>query len=211
LGLCLALSVATPVLAQPRLWTAGISTSMLAGQKSVQEDVKLTEDQVAKAKKVSEDVNAKYVDALKAAARDYSRQEQVRRTIREETDKALANVLKPDQLKRIRQIEIQLAGLTAFTFVDVSKEVRLNLKQNQDWQRRHDELEKESREIFKDVSTRDKLAEATAKVRTLSQEAAAKFVSTLSDEQKAAYRELTGKKFDGKIEPPMRVRPGQND
>ena len=44
------------------------------------------------------------------------------------------------------------------------------------------------------------LAEAMTKVRTLGTESATKFVSSLTDDQKALYKELTGKKFEGKID-----------
>ena len=44
------------------------------------------------------------------------------------------------------------------------------------------------------------IAEVAEKVRTLNKEAAAKFISGLSADQKKAYKELTGDEFKGKIE-----------
>jgi hypothetical protein len=211
LGLCLAIGVATPLLAQRPggFGGGGVSTAMLVGQKSVQEEVKLTDDQVAKAKKVNEDIRAKYADDLKNSFKDREKAAELRKKMSEETNKALAEVLKPDQLKRIRQIEIQLGGLNSLSRDDVAKELKLTDKQKDDLKGRVDDLRKDTGEIFKDAG-KDKFAEASVKARTLSQEAATKFVSTLSDDQKTAYKEMTGKKFDGKIEFGMGGRPRPN-
>jgi hypothetical protein len=210
LGLCLAIGVATPLLAQrPGGFGGGISTAMLVGQKSVQEEVKLTDDQVAKAKKVNDDIRAKYADDLKSAGKDKDKRMEITKKMSAETAKALSEVLKPDQLKRIHQIEIQLGGLQVLSRDDVAKELKLTDKQKDDLKGRADDLRKDTTDIFKDAG-KDKFAEAAVKVRTLGQEAAAKFVSTLSDDQKALYKEMTGKKFEGKIEF-TGGRPGKGD
>jgi hypothetical protein len=208
MGLCLMIGVATPLLAQPGRggFGGGISVAMLAEQKSVQEEVKLTDDQVAKVKKVTEDVRKKYDDDLKAARKDKDREKSaaLNKKISEETNKGLTDVLKPDQLKRIKQIELQLGGLRALSRDEVAKELKLTDKQQEDLKGRGEDLAKDSKDLFKEKG-------GFEKIRTMSMESAAKFVSTLSDDQKKIYKEMTGKKFEGKIEPPMFGRPNKGD
>jgi membrane protein involved in colicin uptake len=207
MGLCLMIGVATPLLAQrPGGFGGGITTAMLVDQKSVQEEIKLTDDQVAKAKKVTEDVRKKYDDDLKAARKDKDREKSaaIGKKIAEETNKGLTDVLKPDQLKRIKEIELQLGGLRALSRDEVTKALKLTDKQLDELKGRGDDLAKESRDLFKEKG-------GFEKVRTMSMEAAAKFVSTLSDDQKKIYKEMTGKKFEGKIEPPRFGPPNKGD
>ena len=217
LGLCLVIGLSLPLLAQqPRFGGGGgVSTAMLIGQKSVQEEVKLTEDQVTKAKKVTDDVQAKYGEEMKTAFKDKNREKQteLRKKMTEETTKGLADVLKPEQAKRIRQIEIQLGGLSVLEREDVAKELKLTEKQKEDLKGRREDLAKDTKQIFQDAGKdKDKFAEAMTKVRTLGTESATKFVSSLTDDQKALYKELTGKKFEGKIDfTPMRRPQGDKE
>jgi hypothetical protein len=211
LALFLAIGLVVPLFAQQpgRGFGGGITTAMLCGQKSVQEEVKLTEDQIAKVKKATDEIDAKYKDDRAKAFKDKDKDKQaeIRTKVTAETTKALADILKPEQAKRIKEIEIQLGGLDVLGREEIAKDLKLTDKQKEDLKGRRDDLNKDRGDIFKDAG-RDpaKFAEASAKVRTLSTEAAAKFVSTLTDEQKAAYKDMTGKKFEGKLE---FMRPGR--
>jgi Spy/CpxP family protein refolding chaperone len=214
LGLALAMGLVTAVIAQQPGrggFGGGLSGTALAAQKSVAEDLKLTDDQGAKVKKIGEDLRTKYADDLKSAGKDREKSAEVRKKMNEESTKLLAEALKPEQIKRLRQIEIQLGGLAILSREDVAKELKLTDKQKEDLKGRADDLRKDTGAIFQDAG-KDKFAEAMAKVRTLSGEAATKFVSTLTDDQKALHKEMTGKKFEGKIEfTPMRRPTGDKE
>jgi hypothetical protein len=62
-----------------------------------------------------------------------------------------------------------------------------------------DDLSKDSQELMKSAE-KGKFAEVMVKVNTLNKEAAAKFITGLSADQKKAYKDLTGDEFKGKIE-----------
>ena len=115
-ALFLAIGLVAPLFAQRQPgggFGRGMDGSALLSQKSVQEELKLTEDQIEKVKKVGEDINAKFADDRKAAGKDMEKQAELRKKISEERTKALAAVLKPEQTKRLHQIEVQVGGLTA--------------------------------------------------------------------------------------------------
>jgi hypothetical protein len=123
-----------------------------------------------------------------------------------ETDKAIAGVLKEDQLKRIKQIELQVGGLRALGKEDVQKELKLTDKQKEDLKSINEEVSKDTREIMMDVGRdREKRAEAQKKVAELSKKALDKFTEKFTDDQKKLFKEMTGEKFDYK---PTRPGPG---
>ncbi len=199
-ALVLAIGLVAPLFAQRQPGAGfgrGMDGSMLLTQKSVQEELKLTEDQITKVEKVGKDLREKYADDLK----DKDKRQETMKKMGEERTKALAEVLKPEQTKRLKQIEVQVGGLNALSRDDVAKTLNLSEKQIADVKGIADDLRKDSTELFKDAGKdKDKFAEIMTKVRTLNKEAAAKFISSLSDDQKKAYKELTGDEFKGKIE-----------
>jgi hypothetical protein len=112
LALVLAVGFVLPLFAQRpggRMGGGGVNASMLLTQKSVQEEIKMTEDQIAKVDKIGKDLRDKYADDLK----DKDKRQETMKKMNDERTKALADVLKPEQMKRVKQIEIQLGGLNA--------------------------------------------------------------------------------------------------
>jgi len=212
LGLCLTIGLVTPLLAQRPMGGGGgnLTGTALLAQKSVQEELKLTEDQVTKTKKIGEDIRTKYGEEMKAAFKDREKFAELRKKMNEESTKLLADVLKPEQVKRMHQIEVQLGGIDALSREDVAKELKLTEKQKEDLKARRDDLNKDRGDMFKDAGKdQAKQKEVREKIRTLTTEATTKFVNSLSDDQKKLYTELVGKKFEGKIEF-QGTRPGGN-
>jgi hypothetical protein len=203
-ALALAIGLVVPLFAQPGRGMRGprYDAAFLAGQKSVQEEIKMTEDQIAKVKKTSEELREKYADDLKSAGKDFEKRAEIQQKISAATGKAVGEILKPEQMKRIKQIEVQLGGLGALVTEDVSKALKLSEKQVSDAKGALDDVRKDSAEIFKDAGFKDKekAAEAREKVSKLNKEATAKFISSLSADQKKAYKDLIGDEFKGKIE-----------
>ena len=97
------------------------SVGRLLANDKVQEELKLTDDQKAAVKKASDEVNAKYKDDLDKArsGMDFQKMGELRKTMSADLEKALADVLKPEQTKRVKQIQVQAAGLAAFSMDDV--------------------------------------------------------------------------------------------
>jgi transketolase len=208
LALALAIGIAAPLFAQRQpggMGRGGISASMLLGQKSVQEELKLTEDQISKIEKSSKDIRAKFADDVK----DKDKRTEAFKKMAEETAKLLPDLVKPEQLKRLKQIEIQLGGLMALTHEDVQKTLKMTDKQVSDVKGLSEDLAKDQQAMFKDAGKdKDKAKEAREKVATLRKEATTKFLTGLTADQKKAYAELTGAEFKGKIEFGMGRRPG---
>src|SRR5438128_1036825 len=114
---CLTLTVAAflaaPVLAQP-----GRGPTALLLNKSVQEELKLDDDQ----KKKVDEVNKKVRDILTEKIKDLSQEDRrnrekmapIMREVSAEADKLLPDALKPEQVKRFKQIRLQAQGLRAF-------------------------------------------------------------------------------------------------
>jgi len=203
LALVLAIGLVAPLLAQPgrQGFGGGMDASMLLGQKSVQEELKMTEDQIAKVTKVGEELRTKYADDLKAAFKDKDKMTELRKKMSEERTKMMDGVLKAEQTKRLSQIEVQVGGLNALTKDEVSKTLKLTEEQITKAKGMVDDLRKDSGELMKDVGRdKDKRAEATEKIAKMTKEATAKFLGTLSADQTKAYKELTGEEFKGKIE-----------
>jgi thymidylate synthase ThyX len=208
LPLALAALVLTPILAQQpggRFggFGGGMSSAQLVQQKSVQEELKLSEDQVSKVQKASESVREKYKDDLAKIreSKDFAKMGELFRKIGEDTDKELANILKPDQTKRLKQIRLQLLGLRALQQEDVAKELKLTDKQKDEIKALSEDLAKDTRELMKDAfKDAKKREEAQAKIKELNTETLDKVLKSFSADQKKAWSELTGPKFEGKIE-----------
>src|SRR5947209_1574617 len=106
----------------PGMFGGGGPGQMLRN-KSVQKELNLTDEQIKKAETTAKEVNDKH-QSDREALRDLEGQEQfqkrmeLNRTINEETYKALADVLKPEQVKRLKQIQLQRQGTFAFTIPD---------------------------------------------------------------------------------------------
>ena len=96
---------AAPALAQRQRGGFG-GGAMLLGQKSVQEELKLSEDQK---KKVTE-ITAKF-QGLGALSQDERRQKV--EEITKEVNQFIKDDLKPEQGKRLKQIGLQFSGVAA--------------------------------------------------------------------------------------------------
>ena len=125
--------------------------------------------------------------------------------INEETTKSLKDgpmaALKPEQAKRFQQIEIQQKGLAAFNDAEVQKTLKITDKQKDEIAGQIKDVEKDRAEIMKDAQgDRTKMQEARTKITELNTKATDKIISTLTDDQKKAYKELVGEKFEIKFD-----------
>jgi Spy/CpxP family protein refolding chaperone len=213
LGLMVAL--AAPALAQQRQrgqrgqfggrGQGGVA--MLIDNESVQKELNLDKDQVDKAKEAVQKVRDNHKDEfakLQDLGQDERRQkgQELSRTVSEESLKALADVLKPEQLKRLKQIELQQAGDRAFTRPDVQKALSLTDDQKEQIKTITDDAAKQRREIFQAGNapgSRDQLT-------SLRKETSDKIQAVLTDDQKKTWKDLTGEPFQ--LTRGQRRRPG---
>jgi hypothetical protein len=180
-------------------------TKMLLLNKSVQDELKLTDDQKADLTKVQEKQRAAMAKARESRDdRDKAREivTAANEEAGKEIDKWKEGGLKPDQSKRLKQIELQVGGIRAFTEADVQKELKLNEKQTGEIKDISEGLTKDVRDLFGSAGTGGDRAKMREKMEGLRKEAMEKVNGILTDEQKAKWKEMVGEKFEIKMDGP---------
>jgi hypothetical protein len=172
LGSAIAVGTAT---AQPQ--RPGGGTSALLSAKSVQEELKLSEDD---AKKISGEIGKIGRDVEPA-----ERGEKVR--------EILAENLKPEQVKRLNQISWQRSGVAAaLNHPDVQAALKLDETQSAKVKELREEFQKQQRELGQSAENRDK-------VQALRKKLGDDITNVLTADQNTRWTELLGVEFKGEI------------
>jgi hypothetical protein len=178
---------------------------MVIFQKSVQDEVKLTDAQKGDLEKAQEKMRSSMREAFQSAGGDREKMQEAMKTATEATKKEIDKVkesLKPEQTKRLKQLEIQFAGLRAFAEADVQKELKLTDKQKDEIKEISESATKDSQELMATARSGGgrpdpaKLQEVGKKVQAVQKEAQDKVAGLLTDAQKKTWAEMTGEKFD---------------
>jgi Spy/CpxP family protein refolding chaperone len=198
--------------------------------KSVQSDLNITEEQAGKLKDWAKDyagsMREKMQEKLKDIPRDQFREKigEVMAEINKETYKELGTVLKPEQVKRLKQIDIQAAGARAFSMPDVQSALKLTADQKDKIKDVEQSAAKEGRDLREEYGlgfggrggkgggkgkrTRpdpEKMKEFQKKSEAINKDTTSKVMAVLTDDQKKEWKELTGKPFDvAKMQEEMR-------
>ena len=171
----------------------------LIANKDVQKELKLTDEQTAKAEAAARVVREKHhgdfakLDDLDAQER-FEKTAEIVRTMTGETNKALADVLKPEQMKRYRQIQLQHLGLMAFTEPDVRSKLKLTDAQVGRIGRINADSQSQRRELAQGGGGNRE--EMRKKAATLGKEGMDKALAVLSADQKQAWKDMTGEPFE---------------
>jgi hypothetical protein len=184
------------------------SIDSLAQNKSVQDELKVDADQKKKiddsVAKVKEDLKTDY-DKLRQ--RDASEEDRTaaRKKTSEAQTKALKDVFKDDQMKRLQQIVRQQEGLRVFQDEDVQSALKLTDDQKSKIKEINEALSKERRELFQGGGgggggRGQRNPEAITKLRGLEKDAMTNAQKTLTDDQKKTLKDLTGEPFEVKYE-----------
>lgn len=203
-ALALAVALVTPVVAQqrggPRGGRGGIANdTMFLLNKSVQDELKLSDEQKSELKKIQDKRDEAFQKARAAGDRDKS-QEIMRTAFKEVQDEAnkVKDSLKDEQKKRLRQVQLQTMGMYAFVNLEVQKKLNLSDKQKEEIKSLTEKIQQQERELFEgiDFSNQEKRDAAMKKMRDLQKEARDKAVNILTDEQKKSWKEMTGAPFE---------------
>jgi hypothetical protein len=172
-----------------------MDTPILLATPNVRKEIKLTDEQGQKFMAIAKEVQSKQPDIQKAI-----------QETRDRTNKAIPDILSPEQAKRLQQIKLQVNGVSTFTTPEVQKKLKLTDKQKEEIQKIAANLNKDIRKTIEGAAgtVRDRLA-AMAKVPQLKKDAGEKAVALLEDEQKKIWNEMVGDKFELKLE---MMRPG---
>jgi len=173
---------------------------------SVQKELNLTEEQTTKIKDAVKQVRDKHKDELeklRGLSREERREQREQnaklfQAISEETNKALAGVLKPEQETRLKQITLQTSGARAFQNPEVQKSLKLTDDQKAKIKTIGEDAGKEMREVFRNAGGDFKAA--GEKMTALRKETMEKVQNVLTSEQKKTWKDMTGKPFEIKVE-----------
>lgn len=183
---------ASPVLAQQRQGGGrgfGGGVMFLLGQESVQKELKLSEEQVKKVQELGE----KQREAFQGL-RDLGQEE--RRTKMQElakaNDKAIGQILKPEQLKRARQIALQRQGAAAVNNEEIAKALNVTDAQKEKIR----EIQTKAREEMQGLGFDE---EARTKRQEVMKAMNEKISGVLTAEQKTKLKEMQGEPFKGEI------------
>jgi Spy/CpxP family protein refolding chaperone len=212
LALGLVIVMAAPVLAQGqqkgrggRGGFGGFGGPGLVNNKSVQQELKLTDEQIKKAadtvKEVREKHNEEFANLrnIEDMQERFQKMGELNRTVNTETYKALESVLKPEQMKRLKQIELQLRGNGAFGDEHVQKALKLTDEQKEKIKTINEDFRNEMREAGQ-ANQGDREA-FQKKMTELRKDAMDKISAVLTADQKKEWHEMVGEHFEVKFEP----------
>jgi hypothetical protein len=195
--------VAAPAMAQGGRGFGG-GGAMLLSNKSVQEEIKASSEQVEKLNALGEKLSAKQREEGQKI-RDLSederpaKQRELMQTMMTEVKTGLGEILKPEQVKRFEQIQLQQAGTMAFGQPKVQEALKLTDEQKTkiaDLNKEYQPKFSEARQGFQN----DREA-AMKKMGELRKEQSDKAMAVLTDSQKTSWKELTGAPFEVKFVP----------
>jgi hypothetical protein len=112
---------------------------------------------------------------------------------------ALGKALKKDQLKRLKEIELQQRGSRAFYDAKIQKALKITEDQKKELDTIQKDAAKEMRELFQGGNFR----EAREKMVKLNKETTKKVMAVLKADQKKAWKAMIGEPFEIKYERPM--------
>lgn len=171
--------------------------SMLGTSRQLQEELKLEKEQIDKVTaalaKVREDLRD---DVAKLRDRNTSQADrtEINKKISDANNKAIGEILKAEQMKRLQQIENQQAGLAMFAKEDVQKTLKLNDDQKEKIDTIRKDLQKDLAELSPRGGRPD--PDAATKRQGLQKEATANVMKVLTAAQKDAVKDLTGEPFE---------------
>lgn len=192
---------------------------MLLQVEQVQKEIKLTEDQKAELKKLNDAAREEFRKAMEEF-RDLSPEEarqkfqenrekyqqQAQQRAKEMTEK-LGQILKPEQMTRLNQIEMQLAGVQVLQRPEVQEKLGLTDDQKSQLKTIQEEMQSKMQELFprrgddegerpSREEMRERMQQAWQKMAELRQETEKKCKAVLTDEQRPKLVELMGEPFE---------------
>jgi len=178
----------------------GNMSSMLLRAPKVQEELGLTEAQKTKIQAVMKEGMGERPDM--GALRDLD-EEQRKAKMAEFREKAEARgkkmakdideALKPEQRKRLKQIQLQLRGVNALRDKEVATELGLSTEQQDKIAAIGKEAGEKTMKLFAD---REDRAGAMEKVQKIRKESETATLGLLTQEQKEKFEEMKGSKFE---------------
>jgi len=180
---------------------------MLAQAKSVQEELKLSDDQTKKLTELSQKQREAMREMFQGGGggdRDEMRKKM--EEMNKANEKAMAEILKPDQVRRLKQISLQVTeknfGMSALLgSPDVQAELKVTDEQKEILRGLRDDMMKMMGELRDAGGSPDEMREKMDEFRKSANQ---KVTKLLTDDQKAKLKEMQGEPFKGELPTPGR-------
>jgi hypothetical protein len=189
----------------------GGGPAQLINSKTVQKELKIDEEQAGKLKEWAREFGAKQREKMQEAMKDVPMEERFQKIgaimaeLNKDAYKEIGSVLKEEQVKRLKQIEVQVAGTRAFALPNVKEALKINEEQAEKIQDISRSSFKEIAELREEFGLKgfggpqlepDKQKEYDKKMAGITKDVMDKIMATMSDEQKKTYKDLTGEAVD---------------
>ncbi len=182
----------------------GMGGGMLLTNKGVQKELKVTDEQATKLGTLATELREKNqgrFQGLQDLSDDERRtkMQELQKTMQAELHKSLADILKPEQVKRFDEISLQQAGANAFSTPRVVEALKLTDDQKTKIQEIN-QATMESMRGLRDEFQNDREG-AMKKMAEVRKGASDKVTALLTDDQKKSWKDLTGDPYEVKFEP----------
>ena len=185
----------------------GTPVTQLLQSKTVREELKLTEEQTSKLKEWGTEFQTKMREKRDGIPREEMREKlpAIMAEMQKTVWKDLGEVLKPEQVKRLKQVEFQVSGLRALGNPETAAALKVTDDQKEKLKSVLDDSGKEMRDLSEEYGGRfpgqrptdpDKAKEFDKKSAKISKDATAKAMEVMTAEQKKQYAEMAGDPID---------------
>lgn len=178
---------------------------MLLPNRSVQEELKLTKEQVEKTTAASQkyqekqkEVSAKLRDPGQEAQRE--KHQTMLKAAAEEFTKATESILTTAQRQRLRQIELQQRGAQAFADQEVQKALKLADDQKEKIKTIQEDARSEMEKILKTGPGTALLPQMMQRVGSVRKESLERVSAILNEQQRKTWKDLIGEPFEMRFE-----------
>lgn len=202
-GLMVSVSLAQPPGGGRQGGMMGGGLTALAKAKDVAADLKLTEDQTKKLDELDKKMSEKRRSAMQDNQGDREGMMAAMQEIAKETEKGLGEAISADQLKRLKQLQLQSSikngGLMmALGNPDVSKALKFNEEQQEQLRGFREDMQSTMREMFQNAGEGDR-AEMQKKMQEFRASMDKKVSKLLTEDQQKALKDLQGEPFKGEF------------
>jgi hypothetical protein len=186
------LSGVTEIVAQVRrLERPGVPASFLLATKPVQEELKLSAEQVRKASEAAEKDRQAQEEIASSPVEEGDKRW---RELLVESEKTVEAILSPAQLKRFKQLRLQHAGALALADPKLAAELKLTEDQRKAVRASAEDLATKAKRVLADSALTNR--EIATKLSELTKTADAEVRKRLTADQRAKWEEMIGEPFD---------------
>jgi hypothetical protein len=176
----------------------GATLAMLLGNEGVQKELKVTDDQKTKIDEFSRAQREKMQELFQGGQPDREKVQEAQKSSNEAAEKLVKDALKPEQQKRLKQIQYQVGGIQSLASnEEVQKALKLSDEQKEKLKTLAADQQKDLTELMQAARGGGGNRQELAQKRTaLQKDYMTKAVAVLTADQKKEWKELTGEPFD---------------